>query len=148
MVLGIASVVLGTLGLVLASGTGFTAGTGAIVIGSSDDLPWGKIVQFNPLGALVTIALGALAFGGAWKGSRAAVLVASAGFVACAIQVAVQYGRSSNVLGGRGGNLGVFLALGVGLALLALTPEPAAPGSLAADPAISPATHEAPTPNG
>lgn len=148
MVLGAATLIVGAVGILLASGTGFAAATGATVLGSSDDLLWGKIVQFNALGALVTMALGALALVGAWKGSRAAVLVAAAGFGACTLQVAVQFGHSSNVLGGRGGNLGVYLALSVGLALLALTPEPAAPGSLAADPAISPATHEAPTPNG
>jgi hypothetical protein len=93
-----------------------------MLFGTDDDLPWGKLLQFNPLGAVVTLGFGALALAGGWLRQRWLVLVAAAGFGACAIQVLVQFGRASNVLGGRGGNLGAFLAFAVGLAVLALTP--------------------------
>jgi hypothetical protein len=128
LVLAALAVVLGVVALIKARDVGFTEANpatvdpGAVLFGTSDDLPWGKLLQFNPLGALVTLVLGVLALVGAWLRQRWLVIVAAIGFAACAIQVLVQFGRSSNLLGGRGGNLGVFLAFAVGLAVLALTP--------------------------
>lgn len=128
LVLSTIAVLLGVVALIKARDVGFSEANppavdpGAMLFGTSDDLPWGKLLQFSPLGGLVTLVLGALALVGAWLRVRALVLLAAAGFVACAIQVLAQFGRSSNVLGGRGGNLGVFLAFAVGLGVLALTP--------------------------
>jgi hypothetical protein len=128
LVLAALAVALGVVALIKARDVGFTdpdpasGDPGAMLFGTDDDLPWGKLLQFNPLGALVTLGFGALALVGGWLRLRWLVLVAAVGFGACAIQVLVQFGRDSNVLGGRGGNLGVFLALSVGLAVLALTP--------------------------
>jgi hypothetical protein len=132
LVLAALGVLLGAVALIKARDVSFTEANppavdpGAMLFGTSDDLPWGKLVQFNPLGALVTLVLAALAYVGAWFRQRAMILVAALGFGACVIQVLVQFGRSSNVLGGRGGNLAVFLAFAVGLAVLALTPTPEA----------------------
>jgi hypothetical protein len=128
LVLAALAFVLGLVALIKARDVGFTDANppsvdpGAMLFGTDDDLPWGKLFQFNPLGALLTLGLGALALVGAWLRIRWLVLVAAVGFGACAIEVLVQVGRDSNVLGGRGGNLGVFLAFSVGLAVVALTP--------------------------
>jgi hypothetical protein len=128
LVLAVIAVALGVVALIKARDVGFSdayppaVDSGAMLFGTDDDLPWGKLLQFNPLGALVTLALGALALVGGWLRARWLVLVAAVGFGGCAIQVLAQFGRSSNALGGRGGNLGLFIALAVGLAVLALTP--------------------------
>jgi hypothetical protein len=127
-VLSTVAVLLGVVALIKARDVGFTEANpptvdpGAMLFGTSDDLPWGKLLQFSPLGAILTLALGALALVGTWLRARGLVLLAAAGFAACAIQVLVQFGREPNVLGGRGGNLGVFIAFAVGFAVLALAP--------------------------
>jgi hypothetical protein len=128
LVLAALAIVLGVVALIKARDVGFTEAnpasvdTGAMLFGTDDDLPWGKLLEFNPLGALVTLTLGVLALVGGWLRIRWLVLAAAAAFGACAIQALVQVGRDANVLGGRGGNLGVSLALAVGLAVVALTP--------------------------
>ena len=128
LVLAALAVALGVVALIKARDRGFTdanppaADPGAMLFGTDDDLPWGKLLQFNPLGALVTLILGVLALVGSWLRTRWLVLLAAVGFGGCAIQVIAQFGRSSNALGGRGGNLGAFIAFAVGLAVLALTP--------------------------
>jgi len=128
LVLATLAVLLGVVALIKARDVGFTEANpptvdpGAMLFGTSDDLPWGKLLQFNPLGALVTLMLGGAALVGAWLRARALVLVGAVGFAVVAIQVLAQFGRDSNVLGGRGGNLGLFLALAIGFAVLALTP--------------------------
>jgi hypothetical protein len=127
-VLSTLAVVLGLVALIKARDVGFTeanppkADPGAMLFGIDDDLPWGAVLQFSPLGALLTLVLGALAIAGTWLRARVLVLLASAGFVACGIQVLAQFGQESNVLGGRGGNLGVFIAFAVGFAVLASAP--------------------------
>ena len=113
-------IVIGICGLVVARNLEFTAATGGVLFERSDDMIWGKLFQFSPLGAIVTIALGALALLGSWAGRRALVFMAAGGFALCAVQVIAQFGREDNVFGVRGGNLSLFLALAVGLLVLAL----------------------------
>jgi hypothetical protein len=128
LVLAGVAVVIGVIGLIKARHVDFTAADppasdpGALLLSASDDSLWGKLLQFSPLGALVTVGLGVVAFVGAWLRMRALVVIAGIGFAACAIQVVAQFGRDSNVLGGRGGNLALYLGLAVGLATLARTP--------------------------
>lgn len=128
LVLAGVTVALGVVALIKARDVGFTEAyppavdPGAMLFGTDDDLPWGKLLQFNPLGALLCLGLGALAFVGTLLRQRALVIAAGVGFAACAIQVIVQFGRATNWLGGRGGNLGLFLALAVGFIVLAEVP--------------------------
>jgi hypothetical protein len=103
---------LGTAGLVVASNLSFTAPRGDLV------LRFGP--SFNPLGAVVVIALAALAVAGASSNRQALVLAASGGFALLAIQVLLQFGRATNWLGSRGSNLSLSIAMAAGLAVLAL----------------------------
>lgn len=133
LVLAGLGLIVGVSGLVVARNVGFTSADGAILFERGDDVIWAKLLQFSPLGAIVTVALASVALLGAWIRQRALVLAAAAGYAICSLQVIVQFGRSDNVLGVRGGNLALFLALTVGLAALALTdvrePVDAGPGS-------------------
>ena len=123
LALGTLGLVVGIAGLIVARNAGFTSADGGILFQRTDDMIWGKLFAFSPLGALVTIALAAIALLGAWIRARALVLVAAAGYAICALQVIVQFGRSDNVFASRGGNLSLFLALAVGLAILALADD-------------------------
>ena len=113
-------IVVGIVGLVGARKLGFTQADGAVLFERTDDMIWGKLVQFSPLGAIVTMALASAALVGARIGRRAIVFVASAGFAVSSLQVIVQFGRDDNAFGARGGNLALALAMSVGLAALAL----------------------------
>jgi hypothetical protein len=134
LVLATLAIMLGVVALIKARDVGFTEANppavdpGAMLFGTSDELPWGKLLQFSPLGALLTLTLGVLALVGAWLHTRLLVIVAAVGFAGCTIQVLAQFGRDSNVLGGRGGNLAAYLGLAVGLGVLALTPAVEASG--------------------
>lgn len=119
LVLAGLAIVIGVCGLIVARDLGFTAASGGVLFERTDDMLWGKLFAFSPLGAIVTIALASLAMLGAWVRQRTLVLVAAGGFAICALQVIVQFGRSDNVLGVRGGNLALFLAMAAGLATLA-----------------------------
>lgn len=132
--LGIA---VGICGLVAARDLDFTSTTGAVLFERSDDMIWGKLFQFSPLGAIVTIVLASVAMLGARLRQPVLVLVAAGGFVICALQVIVQFGRSENVFGVRGGNLALFLALAVGLAALAIADHDANSDDTTASPASS-----------
>lgn len=103
---------LGTAGLFVASGLSFTAPRGELV------LRFGP--SFNPLGAVVVIALAALAVAGATLNRQALVLAAAGGFALLSIQVLLQFGRATNWLGSRGSNLSLSIAMASGLAVLAL----------------------------
>lgn len=113
---------IGACALVVALGGGFTDPVGALLFSDNDDLLFGALVRFNPLGALVTVAVSSVALAGALARARAVVLAAAVGFGACAAQVLAQFGRSENVLGGQGGTLSLFVGLAVGLAVPVLTP--------------------------
>jgi hypothetical protein len=120
LILAGVGIVVGICGLVAARDLEFTAAAGGVLFERSDDMIWGKLLEFSPLGAIVTIVLASVAMLGAWFRVRALVLIAAGGFAVCALQVIVQFGRSDNVFGVRGGNLALFLAMAVGLATLAV----------------------------
>jgi len=101
---------VGLGGLFVARDTSFTQTRGEILNGLG--------VSFNLLGALVTIALAALALVGATLGIRFLVLLAATGFGLATLQVSLQFGRADNWLGSRGSNLSFCLAVAVGLAAL------------------------------
>jgi hypothetical protein len=101
------SVAVGLGGLIAALDLSFTENEGAILLGLG--------VSFNPLGALVLVALAALAGVGVLLGLRSVVLIAAAGFALGALQVVIQFGRDTNWLGTRGSNLSFFLACSIGL---------------------------------
>ncbi len=119
-ILAIGGIVIGICGLVVARNVGFTSADGGVLFERSDDMIWGKLFQFSPLGAMVTIGLAALALLGAWLGIRALTFVAAGGFALCAVQVIAQFGRTDNVFGVRGGNLALYFAMSIGLIALAL----------------------------
>lgn len=113
-------IVVGICGLVAARDLEFTAATGGVLFERTDDMIWGKLFQFSPLGSIVTVVLASVAMLGARIRQRVLVLAAAGGFGICALQVIVQFGRSENVFGVRGGNLSLFLAFAVGLGALAI----------------------------
>lgn len=102
-----AALTVGMGGLIIARDLPFTASRGEILLGLG--------VSFNPLGALVTIALSGLALGGALRGRRLAVSIAAWGYALATVQVLVQFGRDTNWLGTRGSNLSFHIALALGL---------------------------------
>lgn len=108
----------GLWGLVLARDLPFTAARGARIADS---------VQFSPFGALVTIALAALALGGAALGSRTLVLAAGVGFALATVAVLLVLEKDANWFGARGSNASMLLGAAVGLVVLAVAPreEPA-----------------------
>lgn len=107
----------GVLGFLFASGQPLTAPEGARV---------GELFHLNPLGAIVSVALGAAALAGAALGRRALVLTASAGWLVAAILTVLQSGREVNLLGGTASTLAFFLGIGAGLLALAIAPDEAA----------------------
>jgi hypothetical protein len=107
LVLSGVSLVLGLGGLVVARELAFTADRGEIILGLG--------VSFNPLGALLTVALSIVAISGALLGSHPVLLAAAGGYAVAAVQVVAQFGRDTNWLGTRGSNLSMCLALAVGL---------------------------------
>jgi hypothetical protein len=113
LVISITGLALGIAGLIAAGGLSLTAPRGELV------LRFGP--SFNPLGAVVTIVLSAVALGGALWGRRALVLASSGGFVLVGIQVLLQFGRATNWLGSRGSNLALAVAMAAGLGLPLLT---------------------------
>lgn len=113
LVVSIVALVLGIAGAIVARNLSFTEPTGELV------LSFGP--SFNLLGALIMIVLAALALAGALLGRHGLVLASAGGFLLIAIQVLLQFGRSTNWLGTRGSNLALAVGLGVGLAALVLT---------------------------
>jgi peptidoglycan/LPS O-acetylase OafA/YrhL len=112
MVVSIVALAAGVAGLLVAIGLPFTSSTGEIVLGFG--------ISFNPLGAVVMIALAALGLAGAALQRPTLVLVAAVGFALYALQVVVQFGRDTNWFGSRGSNLSLAIGLATGLGALAL----------------------------
>jgi len=112
MVVSIVALAAGVAGLLVAIGLPFTSSTGEIVLGFG--------ISFNPLGAVVMIALAALGLAGAALQRPTLVLVAAVGFALYALQVVVQFGRDTNWFGSRGSNLSLAIGLAAGLGALAL----------------------------
>lgn len=112
MVVSIVALAAGVAGLLVAIGLPFTSSTGETVLGFG--------ISFNPLGAVVMIALAALGLAGAALQRPTLVLVAAVGFALYALQVVVQFGRDTNWFGSRGSNLSLAIGLAAGLGALAL----------------------------
>jgi hypothetical protein len=109
-----AVLVVGLWGLALARQLSFTASRGARIADS---------VQFSPLGALVVVALAALALVGAALGTQKLVLASGAGFAATAIVTLALLGRGANWFGARGSNVSLLVGAAVGLVVLAAAPR-------------------------
>lgn len=112
LVLCIVALVMGIGGLLVARSTSFTAPRGELV------LSFGP--SFNPLGAVVVIFLAGVGMVGALLGRRTLVLASAGGFALVAVQVLLQFGRSTNWLGTRGSNLALAVGMAAGLGALAL----------------------------
>ncbi len=123
MVLAVIALAIGIVGLWFARDLGFSEPEGAFVFPQTDDFFWARQAQFNPLSALATIAIGVIALAGAITRQRAVVLAAATLSLIGAVVMLVDLTRAEPLLGGRGGNVSLLLALGLGLALLALTPN-------------------------
>jgi hypothetical protein len=74
-------------------------------------------------GYLVALVGGLLAGVAGWFGLRPLVLVTGAGFLAAAVVQALLIGRHSDPFGGDGSTVAFWLALGIGLLALGLTPR-------------------------
>jgi hypothetical protein len=109
-IIALAALVFGAAGLVLSRDLAFTAARGVLV---------GSLMSFNPLGALITMALAVLGLIGARLRMRSVVGLAGAGFALAAIVQLIQAGRTSNVLGGRPSTFSFFLCIAVGLLVVA-----------------------------
>lgn len=112
----------GAAGLWYARSLEFTEPEGAFVFPFSDDYVWARQAQFNPLGALVTMATAVVALVGVVLRKRAIILAAALASLSAAAFTVVDLSRTEPVLGGRGGNVALLLALSLGLAALELTP--------------------------
>ncbi|MDQ3145807.1 MAG: hypothetical protein M3R01_02545 [Actinomycetota bacterium] len=123
MVLAVIALAIGIVGLWFARDLGFSEPEGAFVFPQTDDFFWARHAQFNPLSALATIAIGGIALAGAVTRQRAVILAAATLSLIGAAVMLVDLTRAEPLLGGRGGNVSLLLALGLGLALLALTPH-------------------------
>ena len=131
-VLGLVAVVVGAVALALVSGRDFTAHQGKLVGWAGGEA---KLLWFNPLSALLTAVLGAVALAAVRLGRPQLRLVAAAGFGLMALQVLVQWRyRAGNwtggVLGGTGANFAFWAMLAIGI--VACGPTVAAPDAATA----------------
>ncbi|MGI8901196.1 MAG: Rv1678 family membrane protein [Nocardioides sp.] len=84
-----------------------------------------NFVVVDGLGLVVFPVLGLVAVLGVVLDKRPVVVLAGAGFAVAALVQLVQFGRSTNWLGGNGSTFAMLMALGIGLLVTALTPPPA-----------------------
>lgn len=116
IVLGSVGVGVGILGLIVARSSDFAANQGALLGWKFGEL---KVLWFNPLSALLTIALGAAIVAGGVLRQRPFALVGAVGFVVLAVLVALLWrdgasGWTGGFLGATGGNMAFWAALAVG----------------------------------
>ena len=116
VVLGGVAVAIGVLGLIVARSTDFAAKQGALLGWKFGEL---KVLWFNPLSALLTIALGAAIIAGALLRQRVLALAGGTGFAVLTVLVALLWrdGRSGwtgGFLGATGGTMGFWAALAIG----------------------------------
>ena len=116
IVFGTVGVVVGALGLFVARSTGFTAKQGALLGWKFGEL---KVLWFNPLSALLTIAFGATIVAGAALRRRVLSLVGAGGFAVLALLVIVLWrdrksGWTGGFIGATGGTMAFWAALSVG----------------------------------
>ena len=123
-VLGAVAVVVGIVSLVVVSGRSFTAEQGKLVGWAAGEA---KFLWFNPLSALLTAVLGAMAVLSVRLRRAELAWVAIGGFTVMAVQVVVQWRyRNGNwtggLLGGTGANLAFWAMFAVGFAACRSTP--------------------------
>jgi len=116
-VLGLVAVAVGVISLVLVSGRNFTAHQGKLVGWAGGEA---KLLWFNPLSALLTALLGAVAVLAVRLRRPELRWVAAAGFGLMALQVLVQWRyRDGNwtggVLGGTGPNFAFWAMFAIGI---------------------------------
>ena len=107
----IVALIAGVVSLIVSLGLPLTAPRGGALGGTG--------ITFNLGAALVTV-LGLIALAGALLRRRSLVLAAASGFALIAVQVLLQFGRSTNLLGTRGSSLSFALGAAAGLGALAL----------------------------
>jgi hypothetical protein len=116
VVIAAAVMAMGGWGLVASRGMGITEPDGVL-------LGWrafeAGLLTLNPLGAGLTLAVGALALAGAFLRRWVVVAAAAVVLLVMAAQVLVQWGGTPNALGSRGSNLSFWSGAGIGLATLA-----------------------------
>jgi hypothetical protein len=110
LVISVAALTTGIVGLFLALDEAFTSDEGEIIGGLG--------VSFNPLGAAVAIVLAGISVAGFLLRRRTLVLAAAVGYAFTALQVLVQFGRDPNWFGSRGSNLSFALAVSIGLSAI------------------------------
>ena len=108
----IVALIAGLFALVASLGLPFTT--------ARDGALGGTGITFNLLGAALVSVFGLAALAGALLRRRILVLAAAAGFALIAVQVLLQFGRSTNLLGTRGSSLSFALGAAAGLGALAL----------------------------
>ena len=117
-VLGVVAVVVGVVSLVLVSGRSFTAEQGKLVGWAGGEA---KLLWFNPLSALLTAVLGAVAVLSVRLRKAELGWIAVAGFALMALQVLAQWRyRNGNwtggVFGGTGANFAFWAMFAIGIA--------------------------------
>lgn len=116
VVLGVVGVVVGLFGLIFARSLDFAAKQGALFGWKFGEL---KILWFNPLSALLTIAFGAALAVGAVLRQKVVVLAGTAGFAVLAVLVIFLWrdgaqGWTGGFLGATGATMAFWAALAVG----------------------------------
>jgi uncharacterized membrane protein YphA (DoxX/SURF4 family) len=116
--LPIVAVVIGALGFYVARDLDFAAKKGALLGWANWEL---KVLWFNQLSALLTIALGLLALAGTFLRQRLLTLIAAGGFGLMAIQVVAQWRnqKGGGFLGGTGSSMAFWALMAIGLGLAA-----------------------------
>ena len=133
LVLGSIAVVVGLVSLVLVSGRSFTAEQGRLVgwVGGEAKFLW-----FNPLSALLTAVLGAVAVVSVRLRRVELSWIALAGFALMSLQVLVQWRHrggnwTGGVFGGTGANFAFSAMFAIGIAACRPASGPARPEELA-----------------
>ncbi|MEO6712306.1 MAG: hypothetical protein ABIM89_02625 [Mycobacteriales bacterium] len=96
------------------------AGVIAVIMVLTNGDPW-QLVRVGPVASILTVVLGGVAIAGGRLGRPPLILAAGAGYLGAALLQLVQFGRSSNWVGGDGSTFSFFLGLGVGLIVVATT---------------------------
>ena len=115
-VLGAVAVGVGVVGLALSLGDDVAGGTGSQLKAQRFDV---NLLTFNPLGAVLTVAVGGCALVGGLTRRAVWGWVAAGGAGLLALQVLVQWrAGSGNLLAASGTNLSFDLMLAIGCAVL------------------------------
>lgn len=83
-----------------------------------------EFINIRGPGLAVVLGGGALALLAGWLGRRVLVIATAGVFLAAAVLELAQWGRGTNWLQGDGSTISLWLGLGLGLLVVALSPEP------------------------